>query len=259
MAQSNQYIRRELSMILIDIGNTSTVLGIYFSKRIINLKRVKTSNSKEFILCIDRYVKKFKKNNLCILSSVVPRLNPSIKSIVKKYKLNFFNINAKNIPLKINFKYDLKKIGADRIANTVAVINNNINNSIIVDFGTATTFDVIKNNVYEGGLIFPGINISHESLINNTSMLKKIKVIKIKKLVSNNTKQSIQSGFYWGYLSVINGIIDKIIKEKKFKPKIILTGGYANIFKSGILLNPTINENLTLEGLVIIGKKINVK
>ena len=81
----------------------------------------------------------------------------------------------------------------------------------------------------------------------------------MKNVVSNNSVESIQSGFYWGYVSVVNGLLKKIIKEKKFNPKIILTGGLANIFKSQIICNPKVNENLTLEGLRIIGKKINAK
>ena len=247
-------------MIVIDIGNTNTVIGIYKFNRLINIKRFKTINLKIFKLKIENYFQNYNKknyrNNLCVLASVVPKFNSFLKLIAKKYNLIFFNLNSNNLPFKLRIKYDRKKIGADRIANIIAINKDKIKNCIIIDFGTATTFDVIKNNVYEGGLIFPGINISHNALIDNAALLKKIKIVKVNKIVANNTNQSIQSGFYWGYLYLINGIVKKIIKEKKFKPNIILTGGLANIFKSKINFNPIINENLTLEGLAIIGKKI---
>jgi len=104
-----------------------------------------------------------------------------------------------------------------------------------------------------GGLIFPGIELSKNTLIKKTSLLKNAQIIKTHKVVAKNTKHSIQSGFYWGYISVINGIIKKIIDEKKFKPKIILTGGLAKIFKNDIKPKPIVNSKLTLEGLQVIG------
>ncbi len=153
--------------------------------------------------------------------------------------------------LKIN--YNLNEIGADRIANSVAVINSKIQNSIVIDFGTATTFEVLKNGIFLGGLIFPGIELSKSTLVKKASLLKNAQIIKTHKVVAKTTKDSIQSGFYWGYISVINGIIKKIIDEKKFKPKIILTGGLAKIFKNDIKPKPIVNSNLTLEGLQVIG------
>ena len=104
-----------------------------------------------------------------------------------------------------------------------------------------------------GGLIFPGIELSKNTLIKKTSLLKNTQIIKTQMVVAKNTKDSIQSGFYWGYISVINGIIKKIIDEKKFKPKIILTGGLAKIYKNDIKPRPIVNSNLTLEGLQVIG------
>ena len=153
----------------------------------------------------------------------------------------------------------IKELGADRIANSVAVINSKIQNSIVIDFGTATTFEVLKNGRFLGGLIFPGIELSKNSLIKKTSLLKNTQIIKTQRVVAKNTKDSIQSGFYWGYISVINGIIKKIIDEKKFKPKIILTGGLAKIYKNDIKPRPIVNSNLTLEGLQVIGSYYYVK
>ena len=252
-------------MLVIDIGNTNTVLAIFLNTKIIKKTRFESSTKIVFRKNLEKFFKKNTKKlikmkiHLCILSSVVPNLNFIVNKILKKYNIKSFYLNTKNIPFNLKIKYELNKIGADRLANYVALISKKFNNSITVDFGTATTFDVIKNKKYDGGLIFPGINIALNSLINNAALLKKTKIVKVKKIVSNDSETSIQSGFYWGYLSVVNGIIDKIIKEKKFKPKIILTGGLANVFKNKIILNPIILENLTLEGLRIIGNKINEK
>ena len=165
-------------MIVIDVGNTNTVLGIYKNNKIINKQRVETKNLKILKLNIKKY---FTKNNkkICIVASVVPKLNMLIREIVLKNNYKYFNLNALNIPFRIKIKYDLNKIGADRIANTVAVINSKYKNCIIIDFGTATTFDVIKNSAYEGGIIFPGIKISLDSLVKNAALLKKTKIFKI--------------------------------------------------------------------------------
>ena len=99
--------------------------------------------------------------------------------------------------------YDLNEIGADRIANSAAVIDYKIQNSIVIDFGTATTFEVLKKNRFLGGLIFPGIELSKSTLINKTSLLKKTQIAKTRTAVAKTTKNSIQSGFYWG-LSLIH-------------------------------------------------------
>ena len=103
---------------------------------------------------------------------------------------------------------------------------------LIVDFGTATTIDYLnKNSIYEGGIIAPGIDLSLNSLFKHTSKLPLIKFKKTKSVIGNNTKSAIKSGFYWGYVSLINGLIKKIKEEKKIKPKIILTGGNCFYFE----------------------------
>ena len=191
---------------------------------------------------------------MAIISSVVPNLNTLILKILKINNINGLIVRSKNILSFLKIEYNLNEIGADRIANSIAVIKNKINNSVVIDFGTATTFEVLKGGIFLGGLIFPGVNLSKNTLIKKTSLLKNTEVIKTKKAVAKNTKESIQSGFYWGYLFAINGIIKKITNEKKFKPRIILTGGLANIFKNDIKPKPIVKPNLTLEGLQVIGK-----
>ena len=253
-------------MIVIDIGNTETVIGLYLKKKLIKIDRIISSIS------INNFEKKFNKyfqlhkkllsnneNKLCVISSVVPKLTKIILKNVKKESFKFFKVKGDSAYNKFKINYDLNQIGADRIANSVAVIESKISDSIVIDFGTATTFEVVKNRVFVGGLIFPGINLSKESLVKKASLLKDAKIIKTQKIIANNTINSIQSGFYWGYIFAINGIIKKIIKEQKFKPKIVLTGGLANIYKNQIQPKAIVKQNLTLEGLRIIGDRVNVK
>ena len=247
-------------MILIDIGNTNIVFAVSSNNLIKKIIRINTNQNKNKLKALINTIiidylatKKLDNPKVAIISSVVPSLNSVITNILKKNLIKGLVIKSKDVIPFLTIKYNLKEIGADRLANSIAIINNKITNSIVIDFGTATTFEVIKNNIFLGGIIFPGINLSKNTLIRETSLLKNTKLMKTKKVVVNNTKQSIQSGFYWGYLLAINGLIKKISKENKFKPKIILTGGLVNIFKNDIRPKPIVRPNLTLEGLKIIG------
>jgi len=246
-------------MIVIDIGNTNIVIGIISKKKIKKTIRLNTKE-KKLIIELDKYfsLQDVSKYNLdfkvCVVSSVSTIPYNKIANFFKALNFEFFNINAKNVPKTIKFNYNYNQLGADRIANTFAAIKKYGKNSLVVDFGTATTFDVIIDNVYEGGLISPGINISHDALVFNASKLNKICISKVSRVIGNSTKSSMQSGFYWGYVSLINGVIQRIILEKKFKPKIIITGGLAKTFETQIKYQTYYEPNLTLEGLYLIGK-----
>ncbi len=248
-------------MIVIDLGNTNIVIGIYFKKKLKKIFRFNTEkNKKKFKLEFEIFLESNQSilsnynNKLCILSSVVPSLNIFIKKSFIKRNFKFYIVNAKNIPINTKINYKLNQIGSDRIANYIAIYNKKISDCIIIDFGTATTFDVIKNNQYYGGLIFPGLTLSMNSLVSSTELLKKSKISKTKKIVARDTKSSITSGFYFGYLHAINGILKQIISESNFKPKIYITGGFGEIFKDKILFKPIYNKNLTLEGIKVIGE-----
>ena len=250
-------------MIVIDVGNTNIVFGFYLKDKLTKVIRIKTEkkiNTKKKEL--DYFFKSNKKlinkieNKFCIISSVVPSINSVLKKYFQINKFKLYIINSKKIPFKGKINYNLNQIGSDRISNYAYAYNNNIKNCIIIDFGTATTFDVIKNNQYAGGLILPGINLSMETLIMNAELIKTTKISKSNRIVNNNTFASVQSGFYFGYLHAINGMLRQIIKENKFKPKIYITGGLGKIFKDIIIFKPIYNENLTLEGIRAIGKNI---
>jgi len=253
-------------VILIDIGNTNIVFAVSSNKVLKNIIRIESNqNIKKLNISIKKIIKNLIKiqkldiPNIAVISSVVPVLNKPIIKILKINKISELLLQPRSILPFLKIDYNINEIGSDRIANSIAVINKNIKNSIVIDFGTATTFEVIKEGIFSGGLIFPGINLSKNALINNTSLLKNTDVVKTKNIVAKNTRDAIRSGFYWGYVFAINGIIKKITNEKNFKPKIILTGGLANIFKNDIRPKPIIKPNLTLEGLQIIGLQYYVK
>ena len=236
-----------------DIGNTDIKLCLFN----INKKKIKKITLKTEKLSFS-YMRsklkgiKFKNIKKILFCSVVP----------KSYKLvkKFFNLHTDikcreikdlDISKLIKIKVNKKQIGSDRIANAISAANNK-NNFIIVDFGTATTFDVVLKNSYIGGVIAPGLELSLSNLINRASLIPKIKFNKVKKVLGKNTAASVRSGFYWGYTGLINNIICLITKEFKYKFKIILTGGLAHLFKNNLKYNSYIDKELTINGLIKI-------
>ncbi len=162
------------------------------------------------------------------------------------------NIN-KIVKININNK---KQVGSDRIANAAGVYKIYKMNSIVLDFGTATTFDVVsENGVYNGGVIAPGVNLSIKSLSSSADQIPLFIVKKQKKVIGKNTIKALRSGFYWGYLGLINNIILKIEKETKKKYKIVFTGGYADLFKTSIIRPFTVDRNITIKGIIEIFKE----
>jgi type III pantothenate kinase len=239
-------------MILIgDIGNTSIKLAYFnpVSKKIIKTKSFLTNHffkNKIF----KNYLKLFKYKN-CLITSVVPNAFIKLKKFLEKRKIKVYEILEKKI--LCNIKIDVKKpnqIGSDRIANSIGAISQYKKNCIIIDFGTATTFDVVlKNNRYIGGVISPGIKLSLKALYDFTAKLPEIELKKTKKVIGKDTNSAMQSGTFFGYVSLINGLIEKIIFETNKKFLIILTGGYANLFKNSLNYKCLINQNITLEGV----------
>ena len=144
-------------------------------------------------------------------------------------------------------------MGSDRIANAIGA--KIFKNCLILDFGTATTFDVIKNKVYEGGVIAPGVKLSMTNLSNSTALLPLINLQRNQKNYGKNTKEALNAGFVWGYEGLINNIINKIISKEKTKYKIILTGGYANFFKKVIKRKISIDQDITIKGITKVYKE----
>ena len=240
-----------------DIGNTETKICVYSTQKKILKKIILKSN-----LIDNNYLKKnlsliFKKKNLIkkvIFSSVVPKIFKMVKYfLLKNFKLECYEIKELKIDKLINISVNKKQIGSDRLCNAIG-INDNKNNYIIVDFGTATTFDVIIRKKYLGGIIAPGVSLSLNTLVTKASLIPSLKLKKVKNVLGKNTVSAVRSGFYWGYIGLVDNIIDKISKHTKKKYKLVLTGGYSHLFIKSIKQKTYIDKDITIKGLLKITK-----
>jgi type III pantothenate kinase len=252
-----------MNLLVGDIGNTITKLCLIKDKnfkisKIIYLNSSSICLKSELKKNLNKILKNKSVNKIALFSSVVPKYQKIIKNALQKnYKIKLREIKEKSINkiVKINIK-NKNQVGSDRIANAVGVYKKYNNNCVVLDFGTATTFDVVtKKGIYNGGIIAPGIKLSIQSLANSADQISNFSLKKPKKTVGKNTIEALRSGFYWGYLGLINNIITKIQKETKKKYKIILTGGYADLFKTSIIRPFAIDKNITIKGIVEIFKK----
>lgn len=151
-----------------------------------------------------------------------------------------------------------KQIGSDRIANAIGAYYKHKSNCVIIDFGTATTFDVIDKNIYLGGVIAPGVNLSLSTLVKKAEQISSFNLKKINKVIGNNTLSALRSGFYWGYVGLIKNILYLIKKQTKKKYKIILTGGLSSLFRNSVGYKVIIDKDITIEGLIVILKKSKI-
>ena len=234
-----------------DIGNTLTKLSIlndnFKIKKIYNIETKKIYKKNSTNKVFNKIIKKKLSKNI-LFSSVVPKAFRIIKVKLKKHNFKVFEIKdlkIKNI-LKIKIK-NYNHLGSDRISNALGSLK--YKNCLIIDFGTATTFDVIKNGVYDGGVISPGIDLSILNLKNSTALLPSFKLRKNQRNYGKNTKEALNAGFLWGYEGLINNIIERISRKTKVKFKIILTGGYAKLFKKYLKNKSIIDENVTINGI----------
>ena len=246
-----------------DIGNTITKICLleintFKVKKIIYFNSNNISSKKFLNNRLKKIIKNKSINKVALFSSVVPKYQSILKKFLKRiYKIKLREIKEKGINkiVKINIK-NKKQVGSDRIANSVGVYKKYKTNCIVLDFGTATTFDVVtKNGIYNGGIIAPGINLSIKNLASAADQIPNFYIKKQKKIIGKNTIEALRSGFYWGYAGLINNIILKIEKETKKKYKIIFTGGYANLFKTSIIRPFEIDKNITIYGIIEIFKK----
>jgi len=246
-----------------DIGNTITKVCLIETKtfKIKKMSYFKSNNISSEKFLYNNFRKIIEKKSIykfALFSSVVPKYQLILKKFFKKkYKINLKEIKEKGINkiVKINIK-NKKQVGSDRIANSVGAYKKYKTNCIVLDFGTATTFDVVtKKGTYNGGIIAPGINLSMKSLASSADQIPTFHIKKQKKIIGKSTLEALRSGFYWGYLGLINNIILRIEKETKKKYKIIFTGGFADLFKTSIVRPFEIDKNITINGIIEIFKE----
>ena len=233
-----------------DIGNTSTRICLLKKSKIFKTVNFETKNifKRNYV---NRVFKRLFKKNLkkeILFSCVVPLAFKKIKKILKNsnYKvLELKNLDLKKL-IKINIK-NINQLGSDRIVNSIE--GKKFKNCLIIDFGTATTFDIVKNGTYEGGVIAPGVKSSIKNLSQSSALLPVFNLRNKQKSYGKNTKDALNAGFIWGYDGLINNIINKITKSWKMNYKIILTGGYANLFKKIIQRKTFVDQNITIKGI----------
>lgn len=251
-------------LLVIDIGNTNIVLGIFKDDELIFEWRISTDlrkTSDEYALTLRQALEysNVKKSDIkeAIIGSVVPNLMPTIPKAVKKYLGIEPLIVDENIKTGIVNKYaSPREVGVDRIINAVSACKKYSTPVIIVDIGTAITFDYIsENKEYLGGAIAPGIAISSEALFMKTAKLPKIEIEMPDKVIGDSTVKSMQSGVVFGFIGLIDYIIEKILEEKnktKDKVTIIATGGFSYLIAKQSKYITIIDKLITLDGLKII-------
>ncbi len=253
------------NIIAVDIGNTETTVGIG-SKDNWDSYRFTTrdTNTPDELLALFNstfQIKSEVKKDIegAIICSVVPQATNSFSEAIRKY-LNLEPVIVGpgiKTGLKVNID-NPKELGPDRIANSVAGYLITETGTVVIDLGTATTFDVVsKNKEYLGGSIAPGIKISLDALTSKTASLKSVELDTPNKVIGKNTYEAIQSGLIMGHASMIDSMVEKIILEIDIEPKIILTGGLSKVVQPILNVNVEFIENLTLVGLEEIFKLNN--
>jgi type III pantothenate kinase len=257
-------------LLVLDVGNTNTVLGVFEAAPggdgvqygpLIAHWRVSTTKSQT----VDEYGVLFRNlfamNGLevssvqgIVISSVVPPLDSTLREVCEQYFQSRPLFIEPGVKTGMPVHYDNPaEVGADRIVNSVAAFEKFGGPCIIVDFGTATTFDVVsKKGEYLGGVITPGIGISADALFARTARLPRVDVRKPPRVLATNTVNSVQSGLYYGYLGLIDGILERLIAELGENVTVVATGGLAALMGSGSKYIREIDDLLTLAGLRII-------
>ncbi|MBN8725621.1 MAG: type III pantothenate kinase [Acidobacteria bacterium] len=248
-------------LLVMDVGNTNTVLGVYAGDEIVARWRLTTERDRTIdeygILCRNLFTLAkldFTAIKAIAISSVVPTLNFTLY----KMAITYFEIEPlfvepeKNSGIKIH--YDTPQaVGADRVVNAVAAFHKYGGPCIVVDFGTATTFDAISPaGDYLGGVITPGVQISSEALFLRASRLPRVQIRHPEKVVGTSTIMSIQSGLYFGYIGLVDGILTRMIDELGPQKTVIATGGLAPLIGKGSAIIEIIDDDLLLEGLKLI-------
>ncbi len=243
-------------LLAIDIGNTNIVMGVYENNNLHAKWRIATDANKtedEYSVVLKNFLASLQVDK-AIFSSVVPNLDNTFKKLINKY----YHVEPLIVTHKVQLGYHIQypypdEIGADRLVNAAAVAKLYPLPSLIVDFGTATTFCYLdQNKNYHGGLILPGIPLMLKALHLGTAKLPLVEILEKDNLIGQNTIESIQTGIFHQTIGSINYIMDLFFHQYGKNIHIILTGGLAKLFIKKIKNNPIYDADLTLKGLEII-------
>lgn len=248
-------------ILLFDIGNTNINIAVADKNKIVAKWRVATVKNRtadEYIALVSQLMSNDKIKPSKIKDVAVSNVVPQIMMHINKMCMSLFGLETKQIGKELSPNIKLKvdnpaEVGADRIVNAVGVAKEYGTPAIVVDFGTATTFDVVdEKGSYCGGVICPGINLSLHALQEFAAKLPSIPIEKTKSVIGKNTRDAMQSGIYWGYIGLIEGLLKGCIAEMGAKPTIIATGGLAPLFAEGIEAIDEVAADLTINGLLEI-------
>jgi len=245
--------------ILGDIGNSETKLFLVNSKnRIIKYKSFPSKEINYRVLNnnFNSLTNDYSKIEKVLFCSVVPKSFSLIKKFLyKKIRKKCFEVKDLKLRSLMNIDVNYKQVGSDRLTNAIGLLNHK-DNFIILDLGTATTFDVIIKKSYKGGVIAPGIKISLNTLSDKATLIPKINLKKIKNIIGIDTISAVRSGFFWGYAGLIDNIFNLIKKETRKSFKLVITGGFSDLFKNSIKSKVVQDKDITVKGLIKISKLI---
>lgn len=250
-------------LLAVDVGNTNTVIGLYDDNEPVGLWRIRTvgeTTSDEYRMMVQGLASLeglgSPRIEGAIISCVVPPLLVALEDLCRHYGVTPLIVGP-GIKSGMPIRYDNpREVGADRIVNAVAAYERYHRDLIVVDFGTATTFDYVnKNGEYEGGIIAPGVKIAAEALFNQASKLFRVEFAAPPKVIAKDTASAIQSGIIFGYASLVDGILSRVFDELGARPKVIATGGLARVIVSETRLVDEIQDDLTMEGLLILYRR----
>ncbi|MEM1361044.1 MAG: type III pantothenate kinase [Pseudomonadota bacterium] len=248
-------------LLTIDCGNTNTVFGIWDGHQFLAIWRTSTDQRRTadeyhvWLSALMRYAELDVKIDAVIISSTVPRVVFNLRVLSSRYfKTRPLVVGKPECLLPIEARVDPgTQVGSDRLVNTVAGFDLHGGDLIVVDFGTATTFDVVDiDGAYIGGVIAPGVNLSLTALHQAAAQLPNIDVSRPKRVIGKNTVDCMQSGVFWGYVGLINGVVDQIRKEHGRPMKVVATGGLAPLFQQGQANFDVFEEMLIMHGLTVI-------
>ncbi|HEX6202438.1 MAG TPA: type III pantothenate kinase [Thermoanaerobaculia bacterium] len=251
-------------LVLVDVGNTNTVFGVYRGDELIESFRLSTEPERTADEHGALLLPLFARAGLdpaateaVVVSSVVPPLEPTLERLAVRYFHCQPLFVAPGVRTGLPIRYDNpSEVGADRIVNSLAARELYGAPVIVVDFGTATTFDVVNAaGEYAGGIIAPGILVSAEALFARASRLRRVDVKKPPQLVGRDTSGAMQSGFYYGYIGLVDGILERLLAEIPDVKNVVATGGQAQLIASGSRYIREVNDLITLVGLKLIHER----